>query len=146
MNIISPETDEEFKQYYNLRWRLLRKPWDEPEGSEQDETDNKGLEYCYHIAAVEKHIIIAVARLEFSDKQVAQLRYMAVDDFYQNKGIGSEIIKHAEQYARQKNTQQLYLNARENAVHFYQKSGYKIIEKSYLLFGVIQHYKMIKYL
>ncbi len=144
MKIISPETDDELKQYYNLRWRLLRKPWGQPEGSEKNETDNK--DHCHHIAAIEKHKIIAVARLEFSEKQFAQLRYMAVDDLYQNQGIGGEIIKYAEQYARQKNAQQLFLNARENAVPFYQKSGYKIIEKSYLLFDTIQHYKMIKYL
>lgn len=38
----------------------------------------------------------------------------------------------------------IVLNARENAIKFYEKNGYHIIEKSYLLFGKIQHYKMIK--
>jgi predicted GNAT family N-acyltransferase len=38
----------------------------------------------------------------------------------------------------------MILQAREGAVKFYQSLGYKVIEKTYLLFGQIQHYKMEK--
>ena len=36
------------------------------------------------------------------------------------------------------------LEARENAVPFYESLGYSMIEKSYLLFGEIQHFRMKK--
>jgi len=146
MKIITPSSAAEFEQYFNLRWRILRKPWGEPEGSERDETDKKNIDYCYPVIAIEKNIIYAVARLEFPSINQSQLRYMAVDDKHQNKGVGRLIIEHVEDYARNKNTFELFLNARENAVGFYEKLGYKVSEKSYLLFGSIQHYKMTKLL
>ncbi len=146
MIITSPKTAAQFQQYFHLRWRILRKPWGEPEGSEQDDTDKKNADHCYHVMAVENNIIYAVARLEFPSTHQSQLRYMAVDDAHQNKGIGRLIIEHVEDYARNKNTTELFLNARENAVEFYEKRGYKITEKSYLLFDSIQHYKMSKIL
>ena len=140
LKIFPPETEEEFKQYYNLRWRILRKPWNLPEGSEQDEKDDS----CYHVMAVNNKIISGIARLEFPTKTSAQLRYMAVDDSYQGQGIGHRIVKHMEQYAKDNNADELFLNARENAVGFYEKLGYKITEKTYILFDSIQHYKMMK--
>jgi hypothetical protein len=36
------------------------------------------------------------------------------------------------------------LEARENAVPFYQSLAYEIEKESYLLFGEIQHYRMKK--
>lgn len=144
MIITSPKTELEFQQYYNLRWRILRKPWGKTEGSERDDTDEKGINSCHHIMAIENNIIYGVARLEFPTTNQFQLRYMAVDEAYQNKGIGRLIVEHIEHYARKKIATELFLNARGNAVEFYEKLGYKAIEKSYILFGSIQHYKMFK--
>jgi len=140
VKIVCPKTEEEFRQYYNLRWRILRKPWDQPEGSERDNTDSD----CYHVIAIKNNIIYGVARLEFPDKELAQLRYMAVDDEFQGKGIGRKIVEHMELYSKDNNAHEIFLNARENAVGFYEKLDYKITEKSYLLFDSIQHYKMVK--
>jgi len=144
MIITCPQTEIQFQQYFQLRWRILRKPWGEPEGSERDETDNKNTDHCYHVMAMENNIICGVARLEFPSPGQSQLRYMAVDEIYQNKGIGRLIVEHVENYARQKNNSELFLNARENAVGFYERLGYSVTEKSYLLFDSIQHYKMTK--
>jgi len=139
MHLSSPETEQEFQQYYHLRWRILRKPWGQAEGSEQDDNENN----AYHVMAMENNKTVAVARLEFFN-DTAQLRYMAVDDAYQKQGIGRSIILHMEKYAKENNTHTLFLNAREIAVGFYEKQGYKVTEKSYLLFGSIQHFKMMK--
>lgn len=140
MVILSPQTEAQFQQYYHLRWRILRKPWNQPEGSEHCADDA----HCYHIMATEKNTICGVARLEFITKNTTQLRYMAVDDCYQGQGIGRSIVEHMEQFSRKNNASELFLNARENAVGFYEKLGYKITEKSYVLFDSIQHYKMMK--
>ena len=140
MIIRSPKTENEFQQYYNLRWRILRKPWGQAEGSEQDTDD----EHCYHIMTLSKNIITGVARLEFPSINQSQLRYMAVDNSYQGQGVGSCIVEHMEQYSREQNAHELFLNARENALGFYEKLGYQVTEKSYLLFDSIQHYKMVK--
>lgn len=135
-----PKTPEDFEKYFELRFRMLREPWGEVRGSEiDDEEDNS-----YHLMAITDNELVGVARLQFIEPNITQLRYMAVDDKCQGQGIGRLIVKHMENYARRQSAQQVILHARENAVGFYQKLDYQMIEQSYLLFGCIQHYKMSK--
>jgi len=140
MHLRSPETDSEFEKYFELRWRILRKPWNQPKGSEQDSDEDSS----YHLMAIENDQVIGVARLQFTNNNSAQLRYMAVDNVHQKKGIGKSIINHLETYAKQHGAHELFLNARDNALIFYTRLGYEIMGKSYLLFNSIQHYKMSK--
>jgi len=69
---------------------------------------------------------------------------MAVSPVHEKQGIGRALIKELEQQANKTSHKIIVLDARENAVGFYQKLGYKIREKSYLLFGEIQHFRMTK--
>ena len=140
MELIEPTTLEDFEKYFELRWRILRAPWKQLKGSEQDDEEDRS----YHIMAMENEQLIGVARLQFPEQNIAQLRYMAVDRRYQNKGTGRKIVAHMEDIARKNNAERLILHARDNALVFYEKLGYIITEKSYLLFNSIQHYKMSK--
>ena len=121
---------------------MLRKPWSQPKGSERDEEEETSL----HRMIIDKSNgkAVAVGRLQFNTIEEAQIRYMAVSDDYQGMGFGSEIIKVLENIAREKGSRRIILQSRENAVKFYEKNGYKIIEKSYLLFDEIQHWLMEK--
>ena len=139
--IKEPASEEEFKHYYHLRWLLLRAPWNQAEGSEVDAIEDQ----CFHVMAVDEiNNVIAVARLQFNSNTEAQIRYMAVIREHERKGIGRELIKVMEQYAQKSSCKKIVLHAREPAIGFYQKLGYKVIEKSYLLFDEIQHFQMIK--
>jgi len=140
ISLIEPTTKEDFEKYFELRWRILRAPWKQPKGSEQDIEENR----CYHIMAIDENMVVGVARLQFPEENIAQLRYMAVDKRFQNKGIGKKIVSHMEEVAQKNNAEKLMLHARDNAIGFYQALGYVITEPSYLLFGSIQHYKMHK--
>lgn len=136
-----PKTEDEFDRYYKLRWKLLRAPWNQPRGSEADELE----EQCFHLMAVDAaDEIIAVARLQFNSDTEAQIRYMAVAGAYQRQGIGRELISAMEAHARNSGVKLIMLDARETAVGFYQKLGYEVVKKSYLLFDKIQHFRMSK--
>jgi len=136
-----PESEAEFKHYYHLRWQLLRAPWQQPEGSEVDAIEKQ----CFHIMALDdKKQVIAVARLQFNADNEAQIRYMAVSPSHQRQGIGRALIDALEQQAKKSSHKNIVLHAREPAVGFYEKLGYKVIEKSYLLFDEIQHFRMSK--
>ncbi len=137
---ISQPEEKDMDQYFELRWRVLRKPWNQPRGSEIDEMDDRAI----HLAAYDGDRIVAVARLHFNSEEEAQIRYMAVDERYRNRGIGSEMLKELERVAREKGAKYIVLEARENAVNFYLKNGYVIVKKSFLLFDSIQHYRMMK--
>ena len=142
MKIIEPSTSEEFKKYYNLRYEVLRKPWLQPKGSERDDGDETSLHRM--IIDNPNGKAVAVGRLQFNTIEEAQIRYMAVSDDYQGMGYGSKIVKTLNNIAREKGSRKIILQSRENAVKFYEKNGYKIIEKSYLLFDEIQHWLMEK--
>ncbi len=138
-----PETKEEFKRYYHLRWQLLRAPWNQPEGSESDDIE----QHCFHVMAIdEKDKLIGIARLQFNSDDEAQIRYMAITDEHKRQGVGRALIKALEQYAINSSHNKMVLDAREPAIGFYKKLGYHITEKSYLLFDKIQHYRMLKIL
>ena len=142
MKIIEPTTSEEFKKYYNLRYEVLRKPWGQPLGSERDEGEDTSIHRM--IINEETGDAIAVGRLQFNSIHEAQIRYMAVADEFQGKGLGSQIISALENVARGTGMQRIILSARENALQFYKNNGYEIIEKTHLLFGKIQHWLMRK--
>ena len=142
MKIIEPKSSEEFKKYYNLRYAVLRKPWEQPLGSERDEIEETSI----HRMIVDENLgdALAVGRLQFNSTHEAQIRYMAVADEFQGKGLGSQIILALEEVARGKGIQRIILSARENALQFYKSNGYEIVKKAHLLFGDIQHWLMEK--
>ena len=142
VKIIEPKSSAEFIIYYNLRYEVLRKPWLQPKGSERDEKEETSLHRM--IIDEPNGKAVAVGRLQFNTIEEAQIRYMAVSDDYQGKGYGRKMVKALENIAREKGTRHIILQARENALKFYKKNGYKIIEKSYLLFDEIQHWLMEK--
>ena len=138
-----PETKAEFKDYYHLRWKLLRAAWHQPEGSEVDDIETD----CFHVIAIDSEdTIIGVTRLQFNSDNEAQIRYMAVAPEYQRQGVGRSMINYMEDHAMRTGHHNLVLDARDPAVGFYEKLGYEVIGKSYLLFDEIQHYKMQKHL
>ena len=124
IKIIEPTTSEEFKKYYNLRYEILRKPWGQPLGSERDEGEETSIHRM--IIDEETRDAIAVGRLQFNSTHEAQIRYMAVADEFQGKGLGSQIISVLEDVAQGKGIQQIILSARENALQFYNNNGYEI--------------------
>lgn len=86
--------------------------------------------------------LLGVGRLHPLGGQLAQIRYMAVADTQRCLGIGTLLLRALEAAAGDAGWHRIILHARAPAVPFYQKRGYQVIEKSHLLYGEIQHYKM----
>jgi N-acetylglutamate synthase-like GNAT family acetyltransferase len=140
MEIRTPQNQQEWDAYYDLRYRILRAPWNQPLGSERNEQDAIAI----HLACFENNKILGVARLDTESDDFAQVRFMAVDNSAQGKGIGKKIMLAAEQNARMLGYSKLMLQARENAILFYISLGYEKLDKTHLLFGEIQHWRMEK--
>ncbi len=137
----TPKTADEFSQYYQLRWQILRKPWHQLLGSEQDEFE----QYAIHRMIVdEEGGLLAVGRLEKISGQQGKIRYMAVDDKAQGQGLGQQIINELELQASKLGMTEVCLNARDNALGFYQKLGYENQGYSHTLFDEVKHYSMTK--
>ncbi|MDV6169094.1 GNAT family N-acetyltransferase [Flavobacterium sp. DG1-102-2] len=73
-----------------------------------------------------------------------QLRGMAVLDSYQKKGLGEKLVKAAEEYIKTAGGEAIWFNAREIAVGFYDKMGYKIIGNPFTLGDIGIHHVMYR--
>ena len=74
----------------------------------------------------------------------AQIRSISVEEEWQGKGIGSIVLKELEKIVIEKGAKKIIIHARNNAVEFYKKNGYKVVKQSYTLFGSIPHFLMEK--
>ena len=124
-----------------LRYDVLRKPWDQPAATATDDRENSSVNAYI---SNENGEVIACGRLQENENKVGQIRFMAVHNNYQGKGLGKLIVQFLEEKAVKMHLNTIELQARENAVKFYESCGYSIKEKSFLLWGLIQHYLMEK--
>lgn len=139
IEIRAPRNEKEWEDYYDLRYRILRQPLGRERGSERNEGDVSGV----HFALYENGVLKGIARLDKTDEPgVAQVRFVAVESDQQGKGYGAEIMEAVEETSQQRGDHKMILHARDYAVDFYLKLGYSIVEKSYKLFDVLQHYLM----
>ena len=139
----APETEEEYRKYYEFRYNLLRKPWDQPVGSEKDEMEDQS----FHRMIVDKDgIVVGVGRLHFNTEKESQIRYLAVNENIRNQGFGSKIVAELEKIAQEKGAKEVMLVSREGALDFYARRGYRITKDAKTLFGTIKHKEMRKVL
>lgn len=142
LTIRIPNTSEEWEQYYDLRFKVLREPWGQPKGSEIL-TDEVQADHAMVVDS-ESEKIVGVARMQTNTPTQGQVRCVAVLPKMQGRGVGKLLMSYLENIAQEKGFQEIVLDARENAVKFYLSIGYEITAESYLLFGEIPHFKMIK--
>jgi len=140
MEIRIPDTPAEWDAYYQLRWEMLRKPWGQPKGSEKTADESE----FYHVAAFDEEGVLGVGCLKMINEDEVQIRFMAVANSLQRKGVGVSLMNALEVEAFSRGAHKVVLHAREIALPFYEYCGYTMIEKSYLLYDSIQHFLMTK--
>ncbi len=139
--IKSPATTQELEACFDLRWQILRAPWQQPRGNEQDEHEA----HAYHVMALlDNNDLIGIGRIHRLTQQQAHIRYMAVIPPFQRCGVGSAILQTLEAKAHEWQVTTILLNARDNAQAFYQSRQYQNTGLAPTLFGSIGHVKMEK--
>src|SRR5207248_6380568 len=97
--LAEPRTTQEWESYFDLRWRVLRKPWGQARGSERDDLDAESFHLLARDAA---GTVVGVGRLHLNSPSEAQVRYMAIDETFRDRGVGSRILSGLEDRARSK--------------------------------------------
>lgn len=133
--------DDTIRRIIQLRYLVLRHDW-----QQSIETASDNLERKSYNAFIENENaeVIACGRLQINPNNIGQIRFMAVAKNEQGKGYGENVLLFLEEKAQSLQLQAIELQARENALGFYEKKGYHIVEKSFLLWGQIQHHLMSK--
>ncbi len=140
IEVRAPKNEQEWEAYYELRYQELRKPWNQPRGSEKTDDEDS----AFHFAAFEDDELLGVCRLQRNSLEQGQVRFMAVSSKAQGRGIGKMIMNEVEAFAQKIGMSEIILQAREVALPFYLSMAYENLEKTHLLFDEIQHYKMRK--
>jgi len=139
--LVEPRSDIDWERYFDLRWRVLRAPWQQPKGSEQDdrEADSVHLMLCDA-----SRMPLAVGRVHLNTPLQAQVRFMAVDSTATRQGLGTILLAALESRATQIGARSIVLNAREQAIPFYRKHGYVVTGEAPVMFGSVLHVRMAK--
>lgn len=141
MKTIHPRTAQQWRQYYQLRWQVLRAPWQQAKGSERDALEDSSE----HVMVLsDDNQPLGVGRVHFNSAAQAQIRYMAVREQARGQGVGTLLLTELEAIARRHGAGSMVLDARENAVGFYAGHGYEVVGEGHTLFGVIKHQQMRK--
>jgi len=112
-----------YAQAIDLRTRLLRDPlglvyYAEDLAQEWD---------MHHLVAVnEQQKVLGCLVLTELDQDTIKMRQVAVDTDQQGKGIGAQMVKVSEEYARRRSYKTMSLHARHVAVDFYLRLDYEI--------------------
>jgi len=124
--LTSPVSQDDFEKLYQFRWEQLRKPLNFPQGSERDSLDNTS----FHCMAVdENNTVIGAGSIQPCEVDIMRIRYMAVHEQYQRLGIGRSIVENLLTRARKQTITLCWLNARANAVAFYQALGFDVMSE-----------------
>lgn len=141
VRLVEPSDPVRLALYFALRWEVLRAPWGRPPGSERDPEDHGAL---HLMLEDDQGRALAVGRLHRLDAERGQIRYMAVVPEARGRGLGRRILEALEQRARGLGLRRIVLDAREEALGFYLRHGYRALGPGHVLFGSIRHVRMEK--
>ena len=141
LTLRAPAAPDEWDRYFDLRWRVLRAPWDQLRGSERDNLERDSV----HLALWDQDgVPLAVGRVHLNSATEAQVRFMAVEPPFSGRGLGGRILGALENRARELGAVIVVLNARAEAEPFYVRHGYARSGAADTLFGEILHFRMRK--
>jgi predicted GNAT family N-acyltransferase len=129
----------EYQQMISLRSQILRQPLGLSFKAEEL------LEEKEHIliAAFDEDEILGCCMLCKVNDNTLKLRQMAVSNTVQGKGIGASIMNFAENLALDKGFSTISMHARDSAIGFYEKLGYKVEGEGFIEVN-IPHHVMVK--
>lgn len=119
----------------NLRYEIMRKPLGLTFSQEELAKEKNDI----LIGAFDEDEMMGCCILTDMKDGCVRLRQMAVQKNMQGKGIGESIITFAENLARDKGFKALTMHARDTAIGFYEKYGYKVKGDQFIEINIPHH-------
>ncbi|MFT6896227.1 MAG: thioesterase domain-containing protein [Paraglaciecola sp.] len=139
--IDTPVSEQDFADYFEFRWEMLRKPWNFPLGSEKDEYEQVSQHRMIRGANGE---VIAVGRVHMNSAEEAQIRHVAVANDAQGKGLAKMVMSALESVARQEGAVRMVTNSRELSIPFFTSCGFEIEKEAPNELGKLKRQQMVK--
>lgn len=128
----------DYNECLKIRNKILREPLGLKITPEEKIEDRKRINIC----VFEEDKVIGTGQLVLLNDKY-QLRQVAIKKKYQNKGVGSQLVKFCEAYAKRVNITEIFCNAREEAINFYIKNGFSTKGEPFK-YQTIPHILMLK--
>jgi N-acetylglutamate synthase-like GNAT family acetyltransferase len=117
-----PDTEEAWQIYHRIRqveiFDVVNISYDIHHPSLSDKNH-------YHYLFIMGKKIIGVLHLQHLTESACAIRTIAIQEPFKNKGLGSDLIRLAEQTISRLGCQHIHLHANPLALSFYEKNGYK---------------------
>ena len=139
--IDTPVSEQDFAQYFELRWKMLRKPWNYPFGSEKDEYEQVSQ---HRMIRNQQGDVVAVGRVHMNSSEEAQVRHIAVDKEFQGKGLATLILSSLEAVAREEGAIRMVTNSRQISIPFFESAGFVIEKEASNELGKLKRQQMVK--
>ena len=136
-----PSSEEDFADYFEFRWEMLRKPWDYPVGSEKDEYEQVSQ---HRMIRDSNGNIIAIGRVHMNTAEEAQVRHIAVKKDFQGKGLAKMLLSSLESVARAEGAVRIVTNSRELSTPFFLSCGFVAEKKASNELGKLKRQQMVK--
>ena len=129
--------------YYNDAITIRKKVFVEeqkvPPELEIDDLEDKTI----HVIGYLENKAVSTARLYQKNDTTFKVQRVAVSLDFRKQNLGNQLMLEIERYAKEKQVNQLILDAQDHALLFYEKLGYQIEGDSFMDAG-IPHHKMVK--
>ncbi|MBO4825865.1 MAG: GNAT family N-acetyltransferase [Prevotella sp.] len=130
MQIIrATKTAQQAGAYY-VRIQAMARKHQIPLEVEFDEHDTPETKY---IVVVDDYLPVATCRMYAIDQQHVMLGRIVVLPEYRHKGLGTLVVKEAEQWARELGYLTAVLESRDNKIPFYETMGYVIADPNMIV-------------
>ncbi|MBC7888943.1 MAG: GNAT family N-acetyltransferase [Ferruginibacter sp.] len=126
---------KEYQQMVTLRYEIMRKPLGLTFSAEELAKEKNDI----LIGAFDEDEMLGCCILSDMKNGCVRLRQMAVQKNMQGKGIGESIVTFAENLAYDKGYKTLTMHARDTAIGFYEKYGYKVKGERFIEINIPHH-------
>lgn len=129
----------DYRAAVDLRSSVLRQPLGLSFSSDElaAEADSR------HIGCFAGGRLVGCLVLKPIDSERIQMRQVVVDERFEGRGIGRNMVKYSEELARKLGFREMVLHAREPAVPFYERLGYTRVGDRFTEV-TIPHWSMVK--
>ncbi len=141
MEIIRATTTAEQAGAYYVRIQAMARKHHIPLRVEFDEHDTPETMY---IVAVDDYLPVATCRLYPIDDSSMMLGRIVVLPEYRRQGVGTQVVRAAEEWARQLGYVTAVVESRENKTHFYETMGYVADDSKAIVGDTFTCYRMMK--
>ena len=120
--------DREYTPEKELRNRVLRMPL----GLRLSEEDVRDEDEQVHLVAMNGQGEVIGCVLAAFSGSTAKVRQLAIEGAYHGRGVGTELMKRAEQAIRARNIRTVTLHGRVTARSFFEKLGYTAVSDVFI--------------